>query len=271
VKTITGIWLGIVMLFSTGLQAQLRVTPKVGTLSTWITQVVPLVILGDGWNQKIILQNVDTSRSAVGTIRFFTQDGAPRQIALKDRGPATDTYLFNLSVGQTVIFETLVDNASLRLGWALIEQSSSGVATMLGQTIFRKQNIGSPDFMTSHVLGHEGFYRMVAYFDNTDGKYTGMGILTPNLFCSVSCATLAAAELRVTVRDLAGNPISQKTINQKPGVLYWMNLGVDFPETAGRVGTFTVEVIQFASANVTGFSLEFAPNGAFTAVTPFED
>jgi hypothetical protein len=98
-----------------------------------------------------------------------------------------------------------------------------------------------------------------------------MGILTPNLFCSVSCATLGAADLRVTVRDLAGNTISQKTINQKPGILYWMNLGVDYPETAGQAGTFTVEVIQFASANVTGFSLEFAPNGAFTAITSFED
>lgn len=75
----------------------------------------------------------------------------------------------------------------------------------------------------------------------------------------------------VTVRDLAGNTISQKTINQKPGVLYWMNLGVDFPETVGRLGTFTVESVQSFSTNLTGFSLQFAPNGAFTAITPFED
>lgn len=267
-KAFRGISIGSLLLCSAmGLQAQAGVKPRVGTLSTWITQVVPLVILGEGWSQKIVLQNVDTSARSIGTIRFFTKDGAPWQIVHKDRGAASDTFLFNLLVGQATIFETLVDNAPQRLGWALIEQSSSGVADMLGQTIFRKQNPGSPDFMCSQVLGFSGFERMTVYFDNTEGKYTGMGVLTSDV-CTFSCT---ADALRVTVRDLAGNTISQKTLTQKPGVLYWMNLGVDFPETVGRVGTFVVESLQSFSTNLTGFSLQFAPNGAFTAITPFED
>jgi len=267
-KTFISIWLGILMLCGTpGLQAQTRVKPKVGALTIFSTQVVPLVILGEGWNQKIVLQNVDAATRAVGTIRFFTKDGAPWAIALRDRGPATDSFLFNLALGQTAVFETLVDNAPQRLGWALIEESSSGLGDMLGQTIFRKQNAGSPDFMCSHVLGDDGFERMAVYFDNTEGKYTGMGILTSDV-CAFSCT---ADLLRVTVRDLAGNTITQKTISQKPGILYWMNLGVDFPETVGRTGTFAVESVQAFSTNLTGFSLQFAPNGAFTAITPFED
>ena len=36
-------------------------------------------------------------------------------------------------------------------------------------------------------------------------------------------------------------------------------------------GTFVVEVVQAFSTNLTGFSLQFAPNGAFTAITPLED
>ena len=266
-KRFTIIFIGITLIFAPESLAQSRVKPKVGALTTYSTQVVPLIILGEGWNQKIVLQNVDTSARSIGTIRFFTKDGAPWQITLKDRGGASDTFLFNLGVGQTTIFETLVDNSAQRLGWALIEQTSSGLGDLLGQTIFRKQNIGSPDFMTSHVLGDDGFERMAVYFDNTDGKYTGMGILTSE-GCSFSCN---ARTLRVTVRDLAGNTISQKTITQKPDVLYWMNLGVDFPETIGRAGTFVVEVTQSFSTNLTGFSLQFAPNGAFTAVTPFEN
>jgi len=89
--------------------------------------------------------------------------------------------LFNLSPGQTAIYETLVDNAPQRLGWALIEETSAGVGDMLGQTVSRKQNVGSPDFMTSHLLDFPGFERMSVFFDNTEGKYTGMGILTSDL------------------------------------------------------------------------------------------
>ena len=65
--------------------------------------------------------------------------------------------------------------------------------------------------------------------------------------------------------------MSLKTISQKKGVLYWMNLGADFPETNGRIGTFVVEPVTKYSTTLTGFSLEFAPNGAFTAITPFEN
>lgn len=51
--------------------------------------------------------------------------------------------------------------------------------------------------------------------------------------------------------------------------LYWIDLAADFPETAGRIGTFTVELVEQFSTTLTGFSLRFAGNGAFTVVTPF--
>ena len=87
--------------------------------------------------------------------------------------------------------------------------------------------------------------------------------------CTFSCDT--AVQLRVTVQNLSGKTISQKTISQKQGVLYWMNLGVDFPETNGIMGMFVVEPVTEFSTTVTGFSLQFAGNGAFTAITPFEN
>jgi hypothetical protein len=74
----------------------------------------------------------------------------------------------------------------------------------------------------------------------------------------------------VTVKTLDGTVISQRIISLGQGALYWMNLGVDFPETVGRVGTFTVEVVQQFSTTLTGFSLQFAGNGVFTVITPFE-
>lgn len=122
--------------------------------------------------------------------------------------------------------------------------------------------------MCSLVLGEQAFNRLTVFFDNTGGKYTGMGILTSEI-CTFDCDT--PVSLSVTVQDLPGNVISHKTISQKQGVLYWMNLGVDFPETNGVIGNFVVEPVTQFSTNLTGFSLQFAPNGAFTAITPFEN
>ena len=77
--------------------------------------------------------------------------------------------------------------------------------------------------------------------------------------------------LGITVRDISGGVVTQKTISQKQGTLYWMNLGTDFPETNGRSGTFEVQIVDALSTTLAGVSLQFAGNGAFTAITPFED
>src|SRR5712692_9098912 len=97
----------------------------------------------------------------------------------------------------------------------------------------RSQTAGQPYFMCSLILGGQAYQRLTVFFDNTGGKYTGMGVLTSQV-CTFSCNN--ADSLRVTVQDLSGNVVSQKIISQKKGVLYWMNLGVDFPETNGRIG-----------------------------------
>ncbi len=64
--------------------------------------------------------------------------------------------------------------------------------------------------------------------------------------------------------------MNQKTINQLPGVLYWMDLGTDFPETKGRMGSFIVQPVTLYSTTLTGFSLQYG-NGGFTVITPFEN
>jgi len=246
---------------------QQRAKPKVSSLTTSYEQVVPLVIVGEGWSQRIVLTDVDDSLNAIGTIQFFTQTGQPWTVNTT-AGGRNSIFAFSLQPGQSYVLDTAVSQAPQSLGWALIEESTSGIGDLIGQTIFRKQTPGLPDFMCSLVLGGEAFERMSVFFDNTGGNYTGMGILTSQT-CIVACDT--ADPLRVTIKDLSGKTISQKTISQKKGVLYWMNLGVDFPETNGRMGMFTVEPVNQYSTTLTGFSLQFAGNGAFTAITPFEN
>ena len=245
---------------------QPRPRPMAGSITTSSTQIVPLVIVGEGWSQRIVITNVDDTLPAVGTIQFYTQTGAFWSVSTAaGRNPI---FAFSLQPGQTYLLDTLVSQAPQTLGWAIIQENSSDFGDLLGQTIFRKQTADLPDFMCSLVLGSQAFTRLSVFFDNTGGNYTGMGVLTSRL-CSFSGDV--ADSLRVSIRDLSGNVVSQKTISQKKGVLYWMNLGVDFPETNGMMGVFVVESVTQFSTYLTGFSLQFAPNGAFTAITPFEN
>ena len=57
--------------------AATKPAPKAGSLITWITQIVPLVIVGAGWSQPIIFQNVEKTTPSVGTLSFYTKDGNP--------------------------------------------------------------------------------------------------------------------------------------------------------------------------------------------------
>lgn len=243
----------------------LRPRPLVSSITTFYQQIVPLVIVGEGWSQRIVFLNVDSALPVIGTLQFYTKDGQPWQVQTKDQGTAS-TFLVNLSPGQTAILETVVKTSTQQLGWAMLELTSQGLGDVFGQTIFHKQTPGLPDFMCSMVLGGEGFEKLSVFFDNTAGKYTGMGILSSEICTFSPCDP---SQLKVTVKRLDGSIISQRTITQNRGALYWMNLGVDFPETAGQIGTFTVEVVQQFSTTLTGFSLQFAGN-AFTVITPFE-
>lgn len=241
--------------------------PQAGSLTTYFNQVVPLVIVGEGWSQRLVLTNVDTSHPAIGTIQFYTQSGAPWTVNTVSSG-RNSAFLFNLQPGQTFMLDTAVSQAPQSLGWAFITETTAGLGDLFGQLVFRKQTAGLPDFMCSLVLGSQAFARLSVFFDNTNGNSTGMGIITSQI-CNFSCDT--ADSLRVTVQDLSGNTISQKTITQKKGTLYWMNLAADFPATAGKMGMFVVEPVTKYSTTLTGFSLQFAGNGAFTAITPFEN
>jgi hypothetical protein len=120
------------------------------------------------------------------------------------------------------------------------------------------------------ILGMTAFRKLSVFFDNTDGRYTGMGILTSDV-CEYSFCKDKLYPLKVTITALDGTMISQRTIQQKDGTLYWMNLAQDFPEAAGKRGMFVVEVVNTYETTISGFSLQFASNGAFTAVTPFEN
>ena len=43
---------------------------------------VPLVIIGEGWSQQIVIQNVDDEEAVTGTLNFFDAFGDPWDVQL---------------------------------------------------------------------------------------------------------------------------------------------------------------------------------------------
>ena len=172
-------------------QHQPRMRPEVGALTTWFDQIVPLVIIGEGWSQRIILTNVDASQAAIGTIQFFTQSGAAWTVSTTTGSGSI--FAFSLQPSQTYILQTTVSQGPQTLGWAAIQENTNGLGDFLGQTIFRKQTAGLPDLMCSVLLGFQSYTKMTVFFDNTGGNYTGMGVLTSGVWLSYWTLTGQAA------------------------------------------------------------------------------
>ena len=60
-----------------------------------------------------MLLDVDTR--VTGVLQFYTRDGQPWQVQMKDQGIAS-AFLVNLQPGQTAIFETVVKTTTQQLG-----------------------------------------------------------------------------------------------------------------------------------------------------------
>lgn len=239
---------------------------EIGSLTTYSTQVVPLIIAGEGWSQKLVISNVDESDSAVGTIRFFRADGRPWTLPLKDKGAET-VQLINLQPGQTLVLETEAKETSQELGWAYVDLSSGGLGDIFGQSIFRKQTSGRPDLMTSTPFALYAYDRLHIFFDNLGSKYAGVGIVLVDT-CQFGCQD---ETVKIRFRKLDGSVIAEKTKTYKEGTLNWFSLSAEFPEVIEQIGTMEVEPSAPFASRFAGFSLQFAPNGAFTSVASFEN
>ena len=247
---------------------------KVGTLSAFYYSVVPLVIVGEGWTQQIVITCVDDSFACVGSLSFWGRDGKPWEVDLAGQTKASE-YAYSLSSGQTKIFETVVKTHSQILGWAHAQDSIEGIGDILVQSIWRKETPDRPDLMTSVIASLPSFSpaKTSIFFDSRGGKYAGVMILFSD-HCIFGCDSLQPVTFRGRAYDAEGNLITERQFKLKMGELDWFCLECDMPEVIGKTGTFVVEPVEFDSSTgapvLCTFSLQFAPNGAFTAISGFE-
>ena len=225
----------------------------------------PLVIVGEGWSQQIVINNVDEDdESLIGELRFYRQNGDPWMIDLVGRG-STDRVFVTLRPDQMMIVETVVKQDPQTLGFAVLETDCC--AWHLAQTIFRKQAPGRPDLMTSMPLPQTTYGSTTIPFDNRGGKYAGVGVLNADTCYSFGCE----GELLYIFRDENGSEIKRVRRTQRNSTLEWFSLSAGHPELVGRTGTLEVQTADPEDlVSLVGFSLQFAPNGAFTVVASIE-
>ena len=66
----------------------------------------------------------------------------------------------------------------------------------------------------------------------------------------------------------------EEVATQRNQTLRWFALSADFPQTIGRLGSIEIvdgdDTNSFDFIRLVGFSLQFTPNAAFTAIETFE-
>ncbi len=221
--------------------------------------VQPLVIIGEGWTQQFIIVNVDyyDKTPTVGTLSFFTASGKPWNLPLQGLGSVSRVPV-NLASGQMMVLETQLSNAPQQLGWANLDVSlsSTGDGIYNAYTIFRNQQTGRPDLLTTSYFADGLEDEWVLPFDNTQGRYPGIGIVNTNPF-----GTSETYVLRVY--DSGGALLKSITKSVNAMALNWFSLVAENPDLAGARGQIKITGGLFDSAV---FSLQFTPNAAFTSM-----
>ena len=82
--------------------------------------------------------------------------------------------------------------------------------------------------------------------------------------------SLVCSESTVTITEMDGTVLSDQIKNIGFESLWWFSLVHEFPETIGKRGIIHFAPVVRFDGRVAGFSLQFTPNAAFTAITPFE-
>lgn len=258
----------ICCLISGTLRAGEPISKELSVISTGSTKYVPLVIVGEGWSQQFLLKNVDDEDPAAGTIEFFKADGEPWDVEIQGMG-VNSRFFINMNPGQMAFLETAVKFHGQVLGYAVLDFGCC--PDIVAQSIFRKQAEGRPDLLTSVPVTGDTSEVLHIPFDNQDGKFAGVGLLATDGCFSFSCET----KMRMRFRDANGTVFHEVTRTQKNGTLHWFSLSNDYPETIGRLGS--IEVVDgdaddsFDFIDLVGFSLQFTPNAAFTAIVTTEN
>ena len=262
---------------------------RIGWNSTMPLQFAPLVIRGDGWKQQIIIQNTDPNSDSNLILAFFRLDGTSWKIGLRLRGLNAQSGFRDETITDSVfsvwmirdkgqiILEIPESFGPQELGMALVSRSDAAgcdssktpvrcPGEFFGQSVFRKRTLGDPDLMTTMPFSAPTNKTISVFYDNEEAKYPGIGIVAVDVG-DLTSIKLIPITVRIVTADGTIDKVVQRSVPN--GGLIWFSLVLDFPETIGKLGRINIGANN-PNVLISGMSLQFAPNRAFTAISTFE-
>ncbi len=251
----------------------------VGWNTTGPFQIAPLVIRGEGWTEQLVIQNVDRNYDTNLYIAFFRYDGTPWTVTLRMRGInmwggsedlLTDSVftLYLPKLGGQAVLELPTSFGAQELGMAYIFQDpdKQPQGEFFGQAIFRREEPGQPDLMTTMPFSALAEEYISVFFDNEGWKYPGVGVVALDA-ADIFRTRDIQVKMAIRTQDGAVNKIVTRRVRNMG--LIWFSLVHEFPETINRLGRIDIWTDE-PTVLLSSMSLQFAPNRAFTAICPFE-
>lgn len=135
-----------------------------------------------------------------------------------------------------------------------------------GQAIFRREEPGQPDLMTTMPFSALAEEYISVFFDNEGWKYPGVGVVALDA-ADIFRTRDIQVKMAIRTQDGAVNKIVTRRVRNMG--LIWFSLVHEFPETINRLGRIDIWTDE-PTVLLSSMSLQFAPNRAFTAICPFE-
>jgi hypothetical protein len=220
----------------------------------WIYDTLPQIADGGYWKTTIILTNLE-DRAVSWTVKFFSDDGAPKEFSLRDRGKST---IFSgvLQKDGSVVLET-PGLGALNQGWA--EVSSSSGDDIGSMVIFGTTGVPSqPDYEASVPGVFSLDDDVVIPYDNTSGFVTSLAVL--------NSSTYADTILNVRVLDENGSVLKSEILTVKLGHKMAFATTDRWVESRNRRGTIAMKSDTLSHASSVAF--RFNPRGPFTTIFP---
>jgi hypothetical protein len=257
----------VMMLTLSLLSGETNSKTRNSTRASSSTAVQPVVVFGDGWQQKFIIQNVGAylKQDLKLTLEFYRSDGKPWSIETKDHG-TVDKIPLTIPVFGLATIETALSFGPNETGWMKIVtvpySQDEGRNYFHAQTILKRVSTDRPDSVMVAQLWTGGFSDdSVTHFDLQDGNKLDLTILNsyePTSFTKQDTIT-------IMLYDEDGQPFARKTkaIQRLQSVTF--SLADEFPAALDRRGSIVID-----GYDVSVFAILTSSTGVLSAVSSSE-
>lgn len=215
---------------------------------------LPQIADGESWRTSVILVNLE-KYSVSWTVKFFGDDGKPKEFTLVGRGKSS-VFAGVLPAEGSITLETPGVGALIQ-GWA--EVSSSGIDDVAAMVVFGTSGIpGRPDYEASVPAVFSIDDDALIPFDNTNGFVTSLAVLNPG--------TYSDSVIDIKVLDEAGIVVASEKLTLKAGNKLAFRSIDRWSASNGKRGVIVLK--GDGLSYLSSFALRFNPGGAFTTVLP---